>query len=34
MSSGEVLAERFDAWDELTTGTPGADAPVGVRVLP
>jgi hypothetical protein len=34
MASGEALAGRFDAWDELTTGTPGADTPVGVRISP
>ena len=34
MASGEVLAGRFDAWDELTTGTSGADAPVGVLYHP
>jgi hypothetical protein len=34
MASGEAVAERFDAWNELTTGMPGADASVGVRVSP
>jgi hypothetical protein len=34
MTYGEALAGRSDAWDELTTGTPGDDAPVGVRVVP
>jgi hypothetical protein len=34
MASGEALAGRFDAWDEWTPGTPGADAPVGVGVSP
>ena len=34
MASGEALAVRFDAWDERTTGTLGADAPVGVSVSP
>ena len=30
MASGEAWAGSFDAWDELTTGTMGADAPVEV----
>ena len=34
MASGEAWAGRFDVWDELTTGTPGADALVGVCVSP
>ena len=34
MASGEALAGRPDAWDERTTGMPGANAPVGVCVTP
>jgi hypothetical protein len=34
MASGEALTGRFDAWDERTTGMPGVDVPVGVRVAP
>jgi hypothetical protein len=29
IAPGKASAGRFDAWDELVAGTPGADAPVG-----
>ena len=34
MASGEALAGKSNAWDELTTGTTGEDAPVEVCISP